>query len=147
MLTLGLFKNNYGQAGTAYIDSVKEHILLIDSLIVEASINPASEINIIRAAAHFSSLAKGDSCANAELFKDGKTESLYRLSYAGNCDSAFRLQDYYFYNNKIIFIRTVKSLDRTDVSDQYYLNDEIVNPVKGELYIDEGYEILKKIIN
>lgn len=147
MLTLGLFNDGYAQTGTGYIDSVKDHIMQIDSLIVEASVNPASEINITRSATHFSSLAKGDSCANAELFKDGKTENLYRLSYAGNCDSVFRLQDYYFNNNKIVFIRTVKSLDRTDMSDQYYFNDVIVNPVKGELYINEGYEMLKKIIN
>lgn len=145
MLALCLAKEDQAQAGGLYIDSIKKYIRQVDSLIVEYSSNAASGVSIARTAGSVSNAGNGSLCATAELFKDGKSDSLYRLSYAGNCDSMFRLQDYYFSNNKIVFIRTVRSLDNENVSDQYYFNDVIVNPVKGELYLQEGYDLLKKI--
>lgn len=145
LLALAFFKEDHAQAGQQYIDSVKAHIRQIDSLISELSVDTAA--GIIISSAHLSKLPNGISCESAELFKNGKTGTVYRLSYAGSCDSIFRLQDYYFNNNKIVFVRTVTTLDNKDVSDQYYFNDEIVNAAKGELYIKDGYEILKKIGN
>lgn len=147
LTTLCILADGYCQVGNLYIDSVNAYVKYVDSLIVDYASNPVSETNIVKTGTHFSSLQKGNWCAQAELFKSNKDETIYRLSYADNCDSTFRLQDYYFSNNKIVFIRTVKSQDRKDISDQYYRDNEVVNFVKGELYLGKGYEIIEKMSN
>lgn len=142
-----MFTDGYSQVGNHYIDSVNTYIKHVDSLIMDYATNPVSETNIAKASTHFSNLQKANWCAQAELYKNNKEETIYRLSYADNCDSTFRLQDYYFSNNKIVFIRTVKSQDRKEISEQYYRDDEVVNSVKGELYLGKGYEIVKQMSN
>jgi hypothetical protein len=146
LLTLGLHKEDYGQESKQYIDSINTYVKYVDSIIVEFSVNPESGISITKTERHFPSLQKdSSSCGESVLYKDDKNNSVLRLSYSGSCDSTFKLQDYYFNNNKIVFIRTVKSPNPNETTDQYYFNDVIINSIAGKLYINEGYEILKKI--
>jgi hypothetical protein len=146
LITLCLFKEHTAQVNASYIDSVKEYIKYIDSVIIEFSINLVAETNIVKSLTHFSVLDK-KWCGQAELYNDTASNGFLRLSYSNSCDSIFKLQDYYFKNNKIVFIRTVKSLNQFTATDQYYLNDEIVNAMEGELYLTEGYKILKEVVN
>lgn len=146
-VTVCLSKVDYGQADMRYIDSVRGYVKFVDSIIIEGSINPSSGTNIGKTLTHFTGVDKSIQCGQAELYKDSVLNNLYRLSYSDRCDTAFKLQDYYFYKNKIVFVRTVKTLNGKDVSDQYYLNDELVNAATGELYLQEGYEVLKKVVH
>lgn len=146
LLSLCLFKYHSAQVKASYIDSVKEYIQYVDSVIIEFSINPVAETNITKLLTHFSGLEK-QWCGQAELYKDTAYQGLLRLSCSNSCDSLFKLQDYYFKNNRIVFVRTVKALNQDEATDQYYLNDEIVNTVKDELYLKEGYKLLKQVVN
>lgn len=146
LLIVGLHNKDYAQENKPYIDSINLYIKYVDSIIVECSINPGSEPKITKTGDRFSNTQKDSSwCGEVVLYKSDMENGLYRLSYAGNCNSAFKLQDYYFNNNKIVFIRTVKALDFTENVDQYYLNDVMINSTPGKLYITEGYDILKKL--
>lgn len=145
LLALAACKNGHAQNAQAYIDSVKAYIKYVDSLIADVSIDPVCEASVTKASTHFSKLGKSEWCGSAELFSDGKTESLYRLSYSNNCDSATLLQDYYFYNNKIVLIRTVDFSVQHTPTDQYYFNDSHIDAFTGKSYLNEGYELLKKI--
>lgn len=146
LLITGLHNKNYAQENKQYIDSINLYIQYVDSIIVECSINPESDLKITKTGDRLSKTQNDSSwCGEAVLYKSDMENGLYRLSYAGNCNSAFKLQDYYFSKNKIVFIRTVKALDFTENVDQYYFNDVMINPTAGKLYITEGYEILKKL--
>ncbi len=146
LLILGLHKEDYAQEGKQYIDSINTYIKYVDSVIMEGSINPGSGISITKTERRFPNLQKdSSSCGESVLYKDDKNNNLFRLSYSGGCDSTFKLQDYYFDKNKIVFIRTRKSPNPDEIIDQYYFNDVIINQATGKLYINEGYEILKKI--
>lgn len=146
LLITGLCNKEYAQENKPYIDSINLYIKYVDSMIVECSINPQLEPKITKNADRFSN-AQNDSswCGEAVLYKSNQENGLYRLSYAGNCDSAFKLQDYYFNQNKIVFIRTVKALDFSENVDQYYFNDTLINSSAGKLYLTEGYAMLKKL--
>jgi hypothetical protein len=145
LLGLAAFKNGYAQKAQVYIDSVNAYVKYVDSLIADFSVNPVCEASVTKASAHFSKPGKTEWCGSAELFSDGKTESLYRLSYSNSCDSATLLQDYYFYNNKIVLIRTVDFYVQHTPTDQYYFNDSHIDAFTGKSYLDEGYELLKKV--
>ena len=148
LLTLGLHSKNYAQENVAYINTVKTYTRYVDSIIMEASVNPSSGPAIVKTSNRISNIQKDSSwCGEAVLYKDDKNDSLYRLSYSGHCDSTYKLQDYYFNNNKIVFVRTVRSTNPGENTDQYYFNDTIMNTAIGKLYLTDGYEILKKLSN
>lgn len=146
LLSVCLFKYHSAQVNPSYIDSVKAYINYVDSVIIEFSINPVAETNITKRLTHFSGLEK-NWCGQAELYKDTAYHALLRLSCSNSCDSVSKLQDYYFKNNRIVFVRTVKALNQDGATDQYYLNDEIVNTVKDEPYLKEGYKLLQQFVN
>lgn len=139
---------HYGQDHNPYIDSIKAYIKYVDSIIMEHSIDSASGLAIAKSNVQFPNVADGGWCGEAQLYKSSMADSTYyRLSYSYGCNKMPRLQDFYFYKSKIVFIRTVDLSISHEKVDQYYRDDEIMNPGAEPLYITEGYQVLKLLSN
>ncbi len=113
-----------GQSRQAYVDSVNNYRIFVDSIINSFYQNPATELS--HTIAHYSCLnneASWGSGGSADLYQDTKQTTIYQLSYTRCCDSVSTGRTLYFMNGKIVL--AIIDDKGNDERITYYRDDRI----------------------